>query len=125
MDRATALVKLAYMVAASSRPVLDATALGILVDDSVAQDAAGLWPGDTGWAPTYDLNVAALEGWRWKAGQVAGDFTFSADDASYDKGATLANIERMIAQYAAKCHGTATVKGRQESRMYDYTAIIP
>jgi len=125
MDRVTATARLTYMVAASSRPVLDTTALGLLIDGAQGQDPAGLWPTDPGYVLTWDLNVAALEGWRWKAAQVAGDFTFSADDATYDKGAVLANIERMIATYAAKCHGSATVVGRQESRMYDYTALIP
>lgn len=125
MDRATALARLTYMVAATSRPVLDNAALNLLLDGARTQDGFGLWPADVGWTEGYDLNVAALEGWRWKAGQVAGDFTFSADDASYDKGAVLVNIERMIATYAAKCSGTATVQGRQDPRFYDASGLLP
>ena len=33
---------------------------------------------------------------------MAGDFTFSADDAQFDKGSVLANCERMVSLYAAK-----------------------
>lgn len=125
MDRATAKTRLILMVAATSRPVLADAALEDLIDQGQVQDHQGLYPADIGWVPTYDLNVSAMEGWRWKAAQVAGDFTFTADGATFDKGAVLAQIEGMIALYAAKCHGATTVKSRTDSRLYDYTALIP
>lgn len=125
MDRASAKARLARMVAADVRPVLDDAALEDLLDQGQVQDAVGLWPTDTGWTETYDLNASALEGWRWKAAQVAADFTFSADGASYDKGAVLANIEKMVALYQSKTHGVVTVKGRVDDRNYDWTALLP
>lgn len=45
--------------------------------------------------------------WGLKAGKVAGDFTFSADDASYDKGEVMAKCLEMEAHYAAKLGGSA------------------
>jgi hypothetical protein len=37
------------------------------------------------WIPTYDLNQAAADIWQEKAGQLAGDFDFQADGASYTR----------------------------------------
>lgn len=107
MDWAGARVRLSAMVAASSRPVLTDDEVGLLLDGVKVVDLYGLAPVDPGWAPTFDLDAAALEGWRWKAGQVAGDFAFSADDASYSKGDVIAHCERMIAMYAGRVMGSA------------------
>lgn len=125
MDRAAAKTRLSSMVAASSRPVLTDLQLEDLIDQGAVQDVTGNYPSAATWTPTWDLNVSAMEGWRWKAAQVAGDFTFSADGASFDKGAVLVQIERMVALYAAKCHGSTAVKARTDSRLYDYTALLP
>ncbi|HVM28480.1 MAG TPA: hypothetical protein VM433_12535 [Mycobacteriales bacterium] len=102
MTRDEALKRLAAMTAATSRPVLSDEDLGALLDQYAVVDPEGRAPQDDGWTGAWLLNPAAAEGWRWKAGRVAGDFTFSADDARYDKGSVLANCERMVALYAAK-----------------------
>lgn len=36
------------------------------------------------WQPTYDLNAAAAEGWRWKAGRVSDRITFGSQGDSYN-----------------------------------------
>lgn len=36
------------------------------------------------WQPTYDLNAAAAEGWRWKAGKTADRITFSSQGDNYN-----------------------------------------
>lgn len=43
-----------------------------------------------------------------KSAKVAGDYSFSADDASYSKGDVLANCLEMEARYAAMDNGTST-----------------
>lgn len=122
MDRQTALERLKDMVAADSRPTLSEDALGRVLDASRQADAWGRHHGDSGWAETYDLNRAAMEAWRLKGAKVAGDFTFSADDASYSKGDVLANIERMVAMYAQKVQGST---GSPPVQDYDWTGLLP
>ena len=63
--------------------------------------AEGIVPGATGWVPTYNTNGAIAEVWSQKAALVAGDYTFSADEASFDKGDLLAHMLAMESKYAA------------------------
>ena len=122
MDRATALSRLRPMVAADQRPALSDSDLGGLLDGARARDSLGRYHGDAGWAETYDLNRAAMEGWRLKAAKVAGDFSFQADNASYSKGEVLASMERMVAMYAQKVQGST---GSPVERDYDWTGLLP
>lgn len=113
MDREVALTLLGEKVAATSRPVLSETALGALLDAYPVADATGRRPVDEGWVGTWDLNAAAAEGWRMKAGKVAGDFNFSADGASYSKADVLAHCLEMETKYASLSHGIMqTLHGR-------------
>jgi hypothetical protein len=113
MDREVALTLLTEKVAATSRPVLSPEAVGALLDSYAAEDATGRRPTDSLWEGTWDLNAAAAEGWRMKAGKVAGDFNFSADGASYSKADVLAHCLEMETKYASLCHGTmSTLTGR-------------
>lgn len=119
MDRPGALARLTEMVAADQRPVLPPASVGRLLDDFRVRDRNGNMVTDPGYVETWNLNAAAAEGWRRKAALVAGDFTFSADDASYSKGDVLANMERMAAMYAAKDVGVASFAGRERDYLTD------
>lgn len=116
MDRATAKTRLINMVAADSRPVLSSGAapsdIESLLDLARRPDSSGRAVNETGWvAENWDLNAAAAEGWRWKAARVAGDFSFSADGASYQKADVLANCLTMEQTYLAKINGTTIIRG--------------
>lgn len=100
--RAAAMADLSDMVGASSRPTFTVAQVERLLDAHRVTDPDGRRVSDPGYTATWDLNAAAAEGWRRKAAFVAGDFTFSADDARYDKGAVLANCEAMVALYVAR-----------------------
>lgn len=116
MDRGVALTLLSEKVAATSRPVLADATVAALLDAYPTTDADGRAPTDTGWVGTWDLNAAAAEGWRMKAGKVAGDFNFSADNASYSKADVLAHCLEMETKYAALSHGTMSAY-RNPSRL--------
>lgn len=98
-DATLARARLSIMVAATSRPTITPEELDLLMDAHRIPDDDGRLPSDPGWTPTWDLNRAAAEGWRWKAGRVAGDFNFSADDASYSKGDVMARCESQARYY--------------------------
>lgn len=131
MDRPTAKTRLSNMTGASSRPVLSDAQVESLLDLHLVMDPTGLKPADTGYVPTWDLNAAAAEGWGWKAATVAGDFTFSADGASYSKADVLAHCAEREAFYAGKVRGSMALglQGAQQGWGYqgDYRAeeLIP
>ena len=113
MEREVALVLLSEKVASTSRPVLSEAVVGALLDAYPMPDGSGREPTDDDWVGVWDLNAAAAEGWRMKAGKVAGDFNFSADNASYSKADVLAHCLEMQTRYASLSHGVMqTLHGR-------------
>jgi hypothetical protein len=63
--------QLAEMVAATTEPTLDSGELDSLLALAQRPDDEGRLPDDGEWEPTWDLNAAAAEGWRRKAGKAA------------------------------------------------------
>lgn len=110
MDKTTAWARLRAMTAADSAPTLAADELEALLAMSRLADSAGLAPSETDWVPTYDLNRAAAEGWRWKLGKLAGTaYDFTADGATFNRSQMVAHCKEMIAQYQRKLAGSAVV----------------
>lgn len=62
------------------------------------------------WTPAYDLNAAAAEGWRWKAGKIADAFDFSTDQQSFDRSQKVKHCLDMAAKYEAMA-GTSIYGG--------------
>jgi hypothetical protein len=59
--------------------------------------------GAVAWLPTYDLNQAAAEGWRWKAGKVADLFNFVVDPRQQiDRAQIFEHCLSMAERYAKK-----------------------
>lgn len=83
MDGATAAARLERMVQASTYPELGREEVAELVELAKRPDGYGRAPDTDEWAGVYDLNAAAAEGWRWKAGKVAGDESVTADGSSF------------------------------------------
>ena len=102
MEAASALARLRAMTASSTDPVLTEEELDLLLEGCRLEDSAGVAPGGTDWVGTYDLNRAAAEGWRWKAGKAASRFGFTADGAQFNRQQTVEACERMAKTYAGK-----------------------
>lgn len=94
MTDAEARAALVRMCAATSPPVLTDEDLSALV--AIARGSAG----------GYRLNRAAAEGWRWKAGRVAGNYNLTIDGTTVNKGDLLAHCERMVKLYTRSSVGT-------------------
>lgn len=84
-------------------PSLGGTDRGV----SVVNDGTVVW-GDNGadWAPTWDLEASAAEGWRWKAGKAASRFGFTTDGQQFAREQVIANCFEMAARYARRDPGT-------------------
>jgi hypothetical protein len=112
MDATVARATLvSYLGGTSARPALDEAEIDALLSRFRIADSAGLRPDDAGWSPTYALNAAAAEGWRIKGARVAGDFNFSADNASFSKGDVLAHCLDMEAKFASLDMGSLYLDG--------------
>lgn len=112
MSHAQTRAQLEAMTAATSEPPLTESEILALLDLARRADADGLEPTHAGWTPTYDLPHAAAEGWRWKAGKVAGDFDV------VDQGMSL----RRSQAYAA-CLGMAVRYARQSATSVPLTTV--
>lgn len=99
MTESEALDELSFMVAADSEPTLGIAEVYSLLVIARRRDTYGLVFGDDGWTPTWDLRAAAAEGWRRKAGKVAGDYTFSTDGQSFSRSDMYAHCMEMSKQY--------------------------
>lgn len=78
-------------------------------------DGGVTWEIDTAspaaWSPTFDLAIAASEGWRVKAGLVSDRFRFADDGDTYDRDQVFAHCVRMAEQYEKKAEAGGLVVG--------------
>lgn len=83
-------------------------------------DGTVVWAEDEGaaWIPTYDLNLSAAEGWRWKAAKAATLTGFTADGATFHEEQIIANCERMVARYAKGGAGSLTIGSRPPMSLF-------
>lgn len=102
MTEAEARARLERMTAAGSDPVLSGDELDDLLAMCRLADAAGRAPADPDWAPTWDLNRAAAEGWRWKAGKAAARFDADTDGTRLSRSQITEHCLAMAAQYARR-----------------------
>jgi hypothetical protein len=113
--------RLAVMVAAAEEPVLSADELADLLKQAQRPDSTGLNPTDVGWTPTYDLNAAAAEGWRWKAGKVSPNYSFGIDRGRDEQSDVFKHCMAMAAQYTTGGSGSAKVP----SMIDDFDITLP
>lgn len=98
---------------------------------ATVNDGTVVWQeaGAPNWNPTYDLERAAAEGWRWKAGKAASRYNFASDNAQFDRGQVYTHCEAMANIYAKKA-GSKPRSVRSEGNLvvdrgtsgFDYSA---
>lgn len=59
----------------------------------------------TAWAPTWDLNAAAAEAWRIKAGRAAGRFNFTTDGQTFSRAQVAAGCRAQERSFRRKITG--------------------
>jgi hypothetical protein len=87
------------MVSPGTVPILTELEVDALMLTARRADPSGLAPSDDGWVGTWDVTAAAAEGWRRKAGKVAGSFDFGTDGQSFSRSQMHAMCLEMAAQY--------------------------
>lgn len=109
MTEAEAIAELADLCDATVYPLLTTDELTLIVRRVAIVDEGGRLPADTGWLGAYDLNRAALAGWRKKMGKASGDFGFSADGARFDRNQVIEHCRLMVDEYRRKIAGVLQV----------------
>lgn len=113
------------LAAASSRPLLTPDEVKAAVRQYPRVDVDGIAADMAGWTPTWDLNRAVAELWGIKAARVAGDFTFGADGASYNKGDVLVQCLKMEAHFSAKLAGSFSTAGDPTDARWMTDRLMP
>lgn len=90
----------------SSEPAWPTAMNAAVVDGTVTWTEAG-----GSWAPTYDLNAAAAEGWRWKAAKVVGEFDFGTDGQTFSRSQKQAGCLAMAERFAKRVTGSIRQRG--------------
>jgi hypothetical protein len=98
------------MVAATTDPILTASDIELLLKLNRTLDENGLAPTDADWESTYDLDRAALMGWKWKMGRVSDLSTARTGDLTLEDANIVNNIEKMINQYRRAVHGSVWIE---------------
>jgi hypothetical protein len=89
----------------ASEPTWPTDAGSTVVDGTVSWTEVG-----ASWSPTYDLNAAAAEGWRWKAAKVAGEFDFNTDQQTFNRTGKHVQCLAMAEHYQKRVSGSIRVK---------------
>lgn len=102
LSRAEAFVRLSAMLQSGEEPKLLDADVNQLLDEAARADSAGIAPSDAGWTETWSLESAAAEGWRRKAGKVAGRFNVTTDGDALARAQIFAHCLSMADRYARK-----------------------
>lgn len=104
--------KLRRMILADEDPALADNQVTDLLELAQRPDADGFTALDgAAWTPTWDLNYAAAEGWRRKAGIAAGRFNFTEDGQAFQRAQVYAHCVSQAEEYARKGMGAIPVQG--------------
>ena len=115
LSEADARTRLEAMVQYSEQPSLSADEVDLLLDLARRADRYGVTPSSEDWTPSWDLSAAAAEGWRRKAGKVAGRFNVTLDGESLLRAQAFAHCLRMAEQYAKNVAGSLSLSNYADS----------
>lgn len=124
VDMTAARARLAVLTDAAGRVPLSETEMDVALADAATVDRDGRLVSDPAWAGAWDWNYAAGRGWDIKAGKVAADFTFSADDASYSKDTVMAKCLAMAQTYYSRTTRVLPLDGDRTFGPYDSPGLM-
>lgn len=106
MTEEEAEIQLRFMILPGEDPTLTDPEVDSILQAARRPDADDLDYSDADWTPTWDLNAAAAEGWRRKAGYAASRFNFAEDSQRFDRAQIYAHCLAQAKQYADRSMGS-------------------
>ena len=106
MTEAEAQAKLELMVLVDEDPALSSEQIDDILTHARRPDADDYDYEDAEWTPTWDLDAAAAEGWRRKAGIAASRFNFAEDSQRFDRAQVYAHCLQQAEFYARRAMGS-------------------
>lgn len=100
------LDRLKMMVAWDIVPTLTEGELAQLLLQNRIPDADGYEPQDAAYTDTYDLNQAAVDGWRLKAGKVSSIFSFSNGVETFNRQQIYDHCIKQVREYQRLVNAT-------------------
>lgn len=97
------------MVAATEFPELTVADQEDLIALAKRADVEDRPPSDANWEPTWDLDAAAAEGWRRKAGKVASRFSVNIDGDALQRAQVFSHCLAMADRYGRKMVRSAEI----------------
>lgn len=94
-------------IGAAVEPVWPLTSAGTVTSGAATFREAGAAP----WLGAWDMNVAAAEGWRWKAGAVSSEFDFRSDVSAFSRNQMFKAFMELAQLYEDGVFGTIQVGG--------------
>jgi hypothetical protein len=96
--------RLKRMTAWESEPILADEDVDELLAIYAKADMSGIPPDpdNEDWSPSFDLNAAAAEGWRWKAAKASEMIAADLDGAKLSAEQLFEHCERMIGVYSKR-----------------------
>jgi hypothetical protein len=101
-----AQTKLELMVLADEDPALSSDQVADCLTYARRPDEDDNDYADAAWTPTWDLDAAAAEGWRRKAGIAAARFNFAEDSQRFDRAQIYAHCLSQAAEYSRRSMGS-------------------
>lgn len=100
------------MTAWDKEPALVEGDIDDLLTMFAKKDADGKSPTDVDWTPTYNLNSAAAEGWRWKAAKASELISVDLDGERMSSNQIFEHCERMAKTYSRKNNASPTTSAQ-------------
>lgn len=104
--------RLKRMTAWDSEPQLSDGDLDDLLSLYSTFDKNGVVPGDLSWIPTYRLNAAAAEGWRWKSARASELISVDLDGERMSSNQVFEHCQRMIQTYSRRLSGSVSTTAK-------------
>lgn len=110
MDEAAVRTRLEHMLQWQEEPALTEGEVDDLLELAKRPDSIGRLPSEDGWEATWNLNAAAAEGWRWKAGKAAPRFDADlGDGVRFRRAQMYAHCMEQSRRYAGTLVGAISV----------------
>jgi len=107
---------------ASAEPALASEEIDVLVTMAKRIDKNGVWPSDTSWESTWDINYAVAQAWLVKAGRLAPRYLFMEGGKMFSRQQYYDHCMKMYAKFMSKSPIKAIRLGPQADDIYSSVA---